>query len=198
MAFDLAQFEFRGRETVRRLRASLVEQRLVEHFVDSYVVANDRTGLKASALRYRELLTTLGREAWLALAAKTETLLPGKLSRRKKPVLRRSEAEAANAFRGAFLDELAKTLQWMPSDREEFDRDLALYAQIAARQSRAMRTRRASAPAEGAFVDRCALLLDPSLLENARIAAGKFLVELEGLSERNLADVFRARKGKNG
>lgn len=194
MGLDLAQFEFRGRETVRRLRASLVQQRLVERFVDSYVAANDRAGLKASALRYRELLTTLSREAWLALAAKIETLLPGKLSRRKKAVLRRSEAEAANAFRGALLDELAKTLQWMPSDREEFDRDLALYAQIAARQPRAMRTRRTNATAEGAFVDRCALLLDPSLLENARTAAGKFLAELEGLAEKNLSDVFRVRK----
>ena len=190
---DAAQFDFRGREVARRLRALLAERKLVERFVDGYAAAHGRAGLKASPLRYRELLITIGREAWLALAARVDALLPGKISRRKVPLLRGPEAEAAEAFRQALLDEVGKGLHWMPSDREEFAHDLILYAQIAARRPQWMRTRRSAVPAEGAFVDRCALLLDPSLLEKARLAAAKFLAELESLAEVTLTEVFRVR-----
>jgi len=190
MARNAERMESRGREAVHRLREALEEQRLVARFVDAYVAAQNRSGLKESPLRYRELLTTIHRESWLALAAKIELLLPGKISRRQKALLRGAEAEAADAFREAFLDELGKTLLLPAGEREELRRDLILYGQIAARLPPSAPTRRTANAAQGAFVDRCALLLDPSLLEKARQAAARFLFDLETLAEKTLELVF--------
>ena len=186
----LPDMETRGRDLALRLRAALDEQRLVSRFVDAYAKKYERAGLKESPLRYRELLVTLTREAWLALAARAESRLPPKISGRRG-ALRPSEAEAAGVFREAFLGEVGRLLQWIPSDREEFHRDLQLYAHIAARQPHPARAKRSSAAVEGAFVDRCALLLDPSLLEKARKAAGRFHLELEDLADKALQAIFR-------
>jgi len=185
---ERVQFVFAGIEAARRLREALVARKLLEEFLDSYSSTYDRAGLRSSPLRYRELLTTINREVWLAVAARIDALLPGRISPRRKAPLGGPEAEAAGAFRGALLDEVGKFLHWMPSDRSEFERDLALYSQIAARGPKGVRNR--DAGAGGAFVDRCALLLDPSMLEDAAAAAAKFLAQLEALAEEALADVF--------
>jgi hypothetical protein len=52
--------------------------------------------------------------------------------------------------------------------------------------------------AEGPFVDRCALLLDPSMFEQARRAAGKFLGQLDALAEKSVKQAFSARQKKKG
>lgn len=196
MKRDLQEFALRGTQMAERLRDGLAGQRLIERFVDAYADQHDRSGLRSSPLRYRELLITINRESWLALAARVETLLPEKLSRRRPPVLRGPEAAAADSFRESFLDELGSALHWMASDREEFTRDLILYGHIAARQPRAMSGRRAPRVAEGAFVDRCALLLDPSLLDQARNAASRLLLDLESLAEKAFSEVFQARRAR--
>ena len=77
---------------------------------------------------------------------------------------------------------------------EDFWSDLDVYAQIAARQSTPMRSGGASRGAVGPFVDRCALLLDPSMFEQARRAAGKFLIELDALAEKTLQQAFAIRR----
>ncbi len=167
--------------------------RLVERFVDSYVAEFDRRGLKTDPIRCRELLATLGREALLAVVAQVHAELPQYLTARRPATLRGPEVQVAAAFSRELLDRLERTLHWTDAEAEEFRRDLDLYAQIAARAQRDRRPRRPSEPLEGPFVDRCALLLDPSMLEKAQRAAGKLLIQLERAAEKALAGVFPRR-----
>jgi hypothetical protein len=144
--------------------------------------------------RYRELLATLGREALLVMVAQVGIELPRYITRRRPPVLRGREVRDADAFGEELLASLARTLRWTPADAEEFHRDLDLYAQLSARQPLPRKHRKPADPAEGPFADRCALLLDPSMLEKGRGAAGKLQVELERVTEKLLASVFRSRR----
>src|SRR5260370_18804890 len=54
----------------QRLSESLVRERLVPRFVDSYVVEYGRYGLQVHAPLYRDLLALLQREALLASSAR--------------------------------------------------------------------------------------------------------------------------------
>jgi hypothetical protein len=47
--------------------------------------------------------------------------------------------------------------------------------------------------APGPFADRCAMLLDPSLMEKARAAASELHSELEKIASRVLANAFQAK-----
>jgi hypothetical protein len=195
MAYTREQLAERARETAAAVLAALERERLVARFLDDYVATYKRRGIKDSPLRYRELLTTITREALLAVAVKVNAALPRHLSRRKTPVLRGPDAEAAEAFREEFLATLAARLHWTRSDLEEFRDDLVLLAQVAASLPRPMKSRR-GVVAQGPFPDRCALLLDPSMLEKAREAAAKFQVELESLAEKTLTAVFKPKRKK--
>jgi hypothetical protein len=207
------QIVLRAEQTVREMQAMLEGERLVARFVDSYVSAFGRKGLKASPLRYRELLSTISREVWLVLAAKMSAVLPNYLARgtlrprsgsararsrdgresKGKRILRAADAEAADGFRESFFEALAAALRWTPAELEAFRHDLALYLEIFARQPQAMKSRAQGQPPEGPFVDRCGFLLDPSLLDKARQAAGQFQAELEQVAERILQSIFRTR-----
>ena len=79
-------------------------------------------------------------------------------------------------------------------DLEEFWRDLELYENLASREPRRQPGRTTRAIASGPFVDRTALLLDPSLMEQARRAAAKFQLELNAAAERVLRKVFSRRR----
>jgi hypothetical protein len=184
-------FAAHGGELAHKLLAALEAGRPVERFVDSYVVKFGRLGLRANPERYRELRATLGREALLAMVTQVNAELPRYLTRRRPPLLRGAEVQAADAVRAELLGSLARALAWTPSDAEEFRRDLELYAQLGARTPLPKKSRKPDSPAEGPFVDRCALLLDPSMLDTGRRAAGQFLVELERATEETLARVFR-------
>ncbi len=179
----------RAEELARRLAGAFEEGRLVARFVDSYVTKFGRRGLKADALRYGELLATIRREALLAVVAQVNEELPGYLSRRP-PVLRGVEVQAAETFSQALVAALGRASRWSAEEVEEFRRDAELYARLGARQP-TPRRRGPGGPAEGPFVDRCALLLDPSMLEKARQAAGNFLLEIEPVTSKALASVLR-------
>ncbi len=180
-------------EIANKLLAVLKGDGLVARFVDSYVTEFDRRGLKDHPQRYRELLATLGREALLAMVAQVNAELPRYLTRRQHPLLRPAEVQTAEAFSEELLASLARASRWTAADAEEFRRDLELYTQLSARTQKVRKRRELTDPAEGPFVDRCALLLDPSMLDKARHAAGKFLVEIERVTEKTLASVFRRR-----
>ena len=202
------QLAVRAAETVSKLLATLERDRLVARFVDTYVEAYNRRGLKSHPLRYRELLSTINREVLLAMVAEVNAELPRHLRRARprrvspgarlqRPAsgsVRAAEAQAADTFLEEFFGRLADTLRWTQADAEEFHRDLDLYAQLAAGRPRPGSRRRPTELAEGPFVDRCALLLDPSMLPEARRAAGKFQAEIERVTQRILASVFRPRR----
>lgn len=165
----------------------------MERFVDAYIAEFNRRGLKDHPARHRELLATLGREALLAMVVQVHAELPRYLTARRPPVLRGAEVQVAEAFRQELLAALGRAKSWGPADVEEFRRDAELYAQLTARTAKVKRQRKAADPVEGPFVDRCALLLDPSMLEEARRAAGEFFRELERAADETLRRVLRRR-----
>jgi hypothetical protein len=193
MAETREQLAERARQAAGALLAALEREKFVARFVDGYVAEHKRRGIKDSPLRYRELLATLGREALLAAVVKMNSLLPGYLVQRQAPILRGPEAEAAEFFREEFYGALAAQLRWTPSDLEEFRYDRELLAQLNAALPRPMKPSR-GVVAQGPFADRCALLLDPSMLEKARQAAAKFQIEVEALAEKVLAGVFKSAR----
>ena len=194
MPYSREQLVLGAREAAQMLLDRIGRGRLVERFVDGYVAAFHRRGLKDSPLRYKELLSTITREALLTAVARLFVLAPAAITGRKKSLLKGPEAEAVQMFREAFLNCLAEQMQWLGAEREEFRDDLELYARIAVRLAKGSGARRQSYPTEGPFVDRCALLLDPSLLDEARRSAGKFQVELEREAEEILQATFKKKR----
>lgn len=200
-----------GRETAFRVLAEFERARLVPAFVDAYVRQHNRRELKTSPLRYRELLVTLTRESLVAIAAKVSAELPRRFTGRRSPPTA-AETEAIDAFTQAFVGALGSALRWTPGDLAEFARDVALYARMAAfadpppppaprgvaaarapkKSPLQLRSRDASRSA-GPFADRCALLLDPSLLDKARAAAAELHAKLEAIATATLAAVLRGR-----
>jgi hypothetical protein len=83
-------------------------------------------------------------------------------------------------------------MDWADEDAHEFWRDLDVYRLLSTRNS--LRARRGSGAASGPFVDRVAMLLDPSLMEQARRAAAKFQVEIHATADRVLRKVFSRRR----
>jgi hypothetical protein len=103
---------------------------------------------------------------------------------RGRPAVLSGAGDRAGAhFREECLKAFGFELLLFPEEVEEFRRDLELYAQLSARQS-------ATALQEGPFVDRAAFLLDPSLMERARIATAALLRELHSLADQALAGAF--------
>ncbi len=186
----------RAREAVRLLLGALQESRMVARFVDAYAATHNRRGLTAHPAAHRDLLLHLRRESLLALCAGLSAALPRRITGRAVKQLKPADAEAADAFRAEFFVQLAAALKWSSEELEDFWSDLDVYSQIAARQAAPMRSGSASRGAVGPFVDRCALLLDPSMFEQARRAAGKFLSELDALAEKTLKQAFAARRKK--
>ncbi len=193
MALTNKQMATKARELAARLVAAVGNRRLIEEFVDSYVKEFDRRGLVNQPATRRELLGTIEREAFLAMFARVQAQVPRHLTRRRPPVLKGPEVRAAEAFRHEAILCLAKAFHWGPEEVEQFRRDLDLYAQMGARQPSSDKMRSANEPPEGPFVDRAALLLDPSLMDKARRAAGKFLKELDSLAEQAFDAAFRSR-----
>jgi hypothetical protein len=87
-----------------------------------------------------------------------------------------------------------KSLVVTDDDAREFWRDLGLYEKLSAREPRRPAGPAARAAASGPFVDRVALLLDPSLMEQARRTAGRFEIELHASADRVLRKVFSRRR----
>ena len=179
-------------EIANKLLGAVSGNGLVARFVDSYVAEFDRRGLKDHPTRYRELLATLGREALLAMMAQVNAELPRYLAPRRR-LPSPAEVEIADTFSQELFAALVRASRWTAEEAEEFRRDLNLYAQLSARTQKVKKRRKLTDPAEGPFVDRCALLLDPSMLEAARAAAAAFLIELEQATDAILRSVLRRR-----
>ena len=118
----------------------------------------------------------MGREVLLAMIVEVHDVLPAFFGKKQKSKLRSEEKEAIGAFSSELLAALARAQNWNDEDRREFRRDLALYSDFNARRelTAKSRKRRKEPEEEAPFIARLALLLDPSLLEQARRAARKF------------------------
>jgi hypothetical protein len=102
--------------------------------------------------------------------------------------------EMLSLFRQEFFVALGRALRWSDGDFAEFARDFDLYYAIAEREKHDPQQRSSKAAVSGAFVDRCGLLLDPSMLEQARRAAAQFQSRLNAATEQVLKRVFAARR----
>jgi hypothetical protein len=105
-----------------------------------------------------------------------------------------AHAASLNLFREEFLLALGRALRWTQDEFGEFARDYDLYEAIAARADAEQSTRGTRNFSSGPFVDRCGLLLDPSMLEQARRAAGRFQAQLHNATDAVLKKVLSARR----
>src|ERR1700691_4466104 len=204
----------RAREAAARLLAMLDHDELVPRFLDMYAAENRRPGRADQPSHYREQLEMIRRESILAMVLRLEAALPTRLKgrgavanmpRRKKLKKGKKRAKAKKTqrpslelaiplldlFREEFFVALGQALRWSEEDARAFWHDLELYESLTASEPRRPARR---AIASGPFVDRTALLLDPSLMEQARRAAGKFQLELNVVADRVLRGVFARRR----
>ena len=169
-------------ELARKLIEALVRERVVPHFVDSYVVEHGRYGLQVHAALYRDLLTLLQREALLAISSQALEMVCKGNSPREDQKIAPMTRKDATAFRQKFLAALTRQQHWNAGTALEFQSDLRMYEDILARAHAPRRSRKPFEAANHPFVDRCAFLLDSSFLENARLAATRALSNLEILT----------------
>jgi hypothetical protein len=218
MPYRPRELVVRAREAAAVLLATLDRNEMVARFLDVYAAENRRPGRADHPAFYREQLGRIRREAILAMVLRIEAALPARLKvsvtvrgpRRTKKTKKGKKAAGSRSgkrkpglelaipfldlFREEFFVAVGQSLDWTDDDAQEFWRDLGLYEKLAAREPRRPAGHAARAAASGPFVDRVALLLDPSLMEQARRAAGKFELELHAAADRVLRKVFSRRR----
>jgi len=169
-------FPIYGSALANNMLSLIVHDRIVDRFVTDYVAEHDRRGILGGPARERELAETIGREILLAMIVEVREVLPAFFGKKTKSKLKSEEKEAIDAFLREFLAALARAQNWNGEDRKQFRRDLALYSDFNTRRERVSRIRKKGKPPEEEppFLARVALLLDPSMLEQARRASRKF------------------------
>jgi hypothetical protein len=217
MPYRPRELVVRARETATLLLAALDRDEMVARFLDLYAAEHRRPGRADHPVFYRDQLATIRRESILAMVLRIEAALPARLKvsvtvrgankprktkkgKKKKTQPPRSAAmELAipflDLFREEFFVALGRSLDWTDRDAEEFWRDLELYEQLSEHAARRPAPRASRIAASGPFVDRVAMLLDPSLMEQARRAAGKFQIGLNSAADRILRKTFARRHG---
>lgn len=199
----------RARLVARAVVGLVFDEQRAARFVHAYCSDYRRPGLAGEAERKTEFLGAIERESLLLVAARIERTLPQVVGPRFSGL---GQSEAAARFREAYLAFLGGSLAWDGDERESFRKDLAMYLRLASRNAGAPAPRPSHpvtaspdpAPA-GAFVDRCAFLVDPSMLVQAREAAARYQAELESCADEAVRAAFRglragarhARAGKS-
>jgi hypothetical protein len=180
----------------QRLSETLLKERIVPRFVDSYVVEHGRYGLQVHAGLYRDLLALILREALLAASARALEIAAsnGIATNAKKAIpMKRTEAKA---FRQKYVAALTRQQRWNVSDALDFQSDLQMYEEILTRAGAPKRARKPFEAANHPFVDRCAFVLDSSFLEKARLAASRTLTDLEALTAQLTSEIFSSQAGR--
>ncbi|MGB0035642.1 MAG: hypothetical protein WBP79_09230 [Candidatus Acidiferrales bacterium] len=217
MSYRPRELVVRAREAATLLLTALDRDEMVEQFLDMYAAENRRPGRADQPSHYSEQLETIRREAILVMVRRVEAALPARLkvrvavrdtrrrAKRKKGKKGTKQRKAQkptlelaipllDLFREEFFVALGQALRWSDDDANEFWRDLELYEKLSGREPRSSSARSFRGASSGPFVDRTALLLDPSLMEQARRAAGRFQLELDSAADRVLRKVFSQRR----
>ncbi len=206
-------FIMHAQELAHRLVHSIAHGGLVEQFVRSYAERYNRRKLTGDPLRLRELESTIGREALLAIAVEVRRLAPRAFAPGGSAP-RPQEIALGQTFFAEFVASLGRALDWaaadVPSEMRALERDLEMYWGWSHRSSGPATgispQRRSGSGSQGPFPDRCAILLDPPMMEQARRAAAAFEAEVvrEGirafdrLGRHHAAGPARARQaGRN-
>jgi hypothetical protein len=191
MARTRKLFPIYGSTLANNMLAALVHDRVVAQFVAGYVETYERRGILGGPARDRELAETIGREIILALIVEIRAALPRFFGKQKADKLRPEEKQAVELFFRELIGALDRAQHWSAEDRRQFRRDLKIYSEFAGRREApaAPKNRRRAITQqekESSFVARVALLLDPSMLEQARRAARKFHAEMTPFGRRLL------------
>lgn len=186
-------FPIYGSSLANNMLAGLARGRVVEGFVAAYVKEHDRRGILGGPVRDRELAETIGREIILAMILEVRRVLPGFFGKKTAAKLKDEEKESIDLFFREMISALGRAWNWEGDDRRQFRRDLALYSDFANRKIAAERkVKRGKVTEEDPpFVGRVALLLDPSMLEQARRASRKFYSEIARLAQKLLRQTLR-------
>lgn len=174
----------------RMMLEYLERERVAPRLIDAYVKRFDRQALRADPAQYRELIASISRELLVALSASTLARLPRYFLEKKLKEIAAPDRKSEHQFRKDFFLALASELGWEAQDREQFESDVKSYAMTVAvpKPPRPGEVGAQHAPPSAPFVERCALLLDPSFLDQARSAAEKWIGEIEKAAE----DLLRA------
>jgi hypothetical protein len=181
-------FPIYGSALANNMLSALGRGRVVDDFVAAYVADYDRRGILGGPSRDRELAETIGREAMLAMIHEVRQMLPRFFGKKLRAALQEEEKEALDAFFGELMAALGRVWSWNREDRRQFRHDLDLYSEFAIRQAKAASRRKRGKvqEEEPPFVGRVALLLDPSMLDQARRAARKFHGDAGRLAQKLL------------
>jgi hypothetical protein len=215
MPYRPRELVIRARETATILLAALDRHETVARFLDMYAAEHRRPGRADQPAFYRDQLQTIRREAILASVLRIEAALPARLKvsvtvrSARRPVKKRKKGRKGrpspsrrakpsmemaipflDLFREEFFVALGQALEWDVEDAQQFWRDLDFYEKLTPRELRRPGQHPSRTPASGPFVDRVAMLLDPSLMEQARRAASKFQIELNAGADQVLRRVF--------
>ena len=162
---------------------------LVAEFVRSYGARYGRRKLLTEPVHLHELERTIGREALFVAIVEIRRLLPRVFASGPGGTLRPDEATLCDAFYVEFLASLERALEWPPADAAteaaSFRRDLEMYRQWSNRSEAPSRA------AESPFPDRCAILLDPAMMDQARRAGASFEVDIARATARILGRLGR-------
>ncbi len=178
-------------ELAHLLVSAIARDAMAMKFIRSYAERHDRRKVVANAERLRETESTISREALLLIAAQVRRLLPGAFGFPRNP--RPEDQALCDVFFNEFLEALGRALEWPLVEAEleaqAFRRDLETYT--------GWRERNAAPPARKAsregspFPDRCAILLDSAMMEQARRAAAEFQSDLLRLGTRIFGQLGR-------
>ena len=218
MPYRPREIVVRAREAAALLLATLDRNEMVPRFLDLYAAEHHRPGRADQPGLYSHQMDTIRREAILAAVLRIEAALPVRLkaavrthATRRLPAKRKGKKAAGartinrkavaelpspffDLFREEFFVALGQALEWTDADAQEFWRDLELCRKLQGDEPRRPAVHSARPAASGPFVDRVALLLDPSLMEQARRAAGKFQLELNAAADLILRKAFSRRR----
>jgi hypothetical protein len=166
-------------ELAHHLVAAIVHDAKALEFVREYAKRHERHKLLTSAERLREMEATISREALLLIAADVRRLLARALGPPRHP--QPENLTFCDLFYTEFLEALSRALRWeaaeRPAEFQAFQRDLAMYETWGQRHEADLASAKAQKEV-GPFRDRCAILLDPAMMEQARRAAAEFQADL--------------------
>jgi len=188
-------FPIYGSALANNMFTALARGRVVDIFVATYVAEYDRRGILGGPSRDRELAETIGREAMLAMIHEIPQLLPRFFGKKQQASLKDEERQAMDAFFLELMAALGRVWKWNGEDRRQFGHDLNLYSEFSARSAKVAQDRKRGKVREEdpPFVGRVALLLDPSMLDQARQATRKFHGEVRRLARKVLTQTLHSR-----
>ncbi len=188
-------FPIYGSALANNMFTALGRGRVVDRFVAAYVAEYDRAAILGGASRDRELAETIGREAMLAMIHEVPQVLPRFFGKKQHATLKEEEKTAMDAFFLELMAALGCVWGWNAQDRRQFGHDLDLYSECAARPVKLAKGRKRGKVREEdpPFIGRVALLLDPSMLDQARRAAREFHVDVRRLARKILSQTLHSR-----